>query len=53
MPQRNPVLTSLQQARATIQTWKKDYDQHRPHSALGNRTPMECVSMVTLETRAA
>jgi putative transposase len=47
------LFTSLQQAKATIKIWKENYNQHGPHSALGNRTPMEFVSMFTLETRAA
>ena len=29
---------SLQDADQTIQTWRHDYDHHRPHSALGDLT---------------
>lgn len=31
--------TSLDDARHTIETWRLDYNQERPHGALGNRTP--------------
>jgi len=30
---------SVQEARALAQAWKDDYNRHRPHSALGYRTP--------------
>ena len=33
--------TSLADARAIIEGWRVDYNQHRPHSALGYRTPAE------------
>jgi putative transposase len=32
---------SLAEARATIEAWRQDYNQCRPHSALGYRTPEE------------
>ena len=32
---------SLQDAREKIETWRRDYNEVRPHSALGNRTPEE------------
>ncbi|MCA3634405.1 MAG: transposase [Methylobacterium sp.] len=47
------VFTTLAEARAAIQSWKEDYNQHRPHSALGNRTPAEFAAQISLETRAA
>jgi hypothetical protein len=28
-------------ARAKIEAWRLDYNQHRPHSSLGHLTPME------------
>jgi putative transposase len=34
-------LCSLAEARATIEAWRQDYNQSRPHSALGYRTPEE------------
>ena len=33
--------TSLAEARILIATWRQDYNQHRPHSALGYQTPAE------------
>ena len=33
--------TSLEDARQTIETWRRDYNEIRPHSALGYRTPKE------------
>ena len=32
---------SLQDAREKIESWRKDYNETRPHSSLGNRTPAE------------
>ena len=32
---------SLGEARETIQAWRRDYNEVRPHSSLGNRTPRE------------
>ena len=33
--------TSLDDARAEIEAWRDDYNEERPHSALGRRTPAE------------
>ena len=30
---------SIEEARAVIEEWRRDYNQQRPHSALGNETP--------------
>jgi putative transposase len=30
---------SIEEARAVIEEWRKDYNQQRPHSALGNQAP--------------
>jgi putative transposase len=35
--------TSIEDARAKIEAWRIDYNQHRPHSSLGHRTPNEFV----------
>jgi putative transposase len=35
---------SLAEARAIIETWRVDYNHHRPHSSLGHLTPSEFVS---------
>ena len=32
---------TLRDARRTLEDWQQDYNWHRPHSALGNLTPME------------
>jgi putative transposase len=32
---------SLGEARQTIEAWRRDYNEVRPHSSLGNRTPQE------------
>lgn len=32
---------SLEDARDKIKAWRVDYNQHRPHSALGHLTPSE------------
>jgi len=38
------LFTSLAQARAVLTAWKEDYNNTRPHSALGNITPTEYVN---------
>jgi transposase InsO family protein len=30
---------SLAEARAVVEAWRRDYNESRPHMALGNRTP--------------
>jgi putative transposase len=32
---------SLEDARAKVEAWRVDYNEHRPHSSLGNLTPSE------------
>jgi putative transposase len=32
---------SLEEARALIEAWRKDYNEYRPHRALGGLTPSE------------
>ncbi|WBI20547.1 IS3 family transposase ISPa32 [Pseudomonas aeruginosa] len=32
---------SLAEARIRIAAWRRDYNAHRPHSAIGNPTPAE------------
>jgi putative transposase len=36
------VFLDLADARRKLDTWRNDYNQRRPHSALGDRTPDEC-----------
>ena len=35
------VFISLHDARQKIEAWRMDYNEHRPHGALGNLTPQE------------
>lgn len=37
------VFISLHDARQKIEAWRMDYNEHRPHSALGDLTPREFV----------
>lgn len=37
------VFISLHDARRKIEAWRIDYNEHRPHSALGDLTPREFV----------
>ena len=39
------VFLSLAEARATIETWRDDYNYRRPHSSLGALTPFEFVQL--------
>lgn len=32
---------SLREARETVEAWRRDYNEVRPHSSLGHRTPLE------------
>lgn len=41
------------EARMRIGAWKDDYNDHRPHSSLGNLTPSEFASNLALEKQAA
>jgi len=35
------VFVSLAEARRKIETWRVDYNEHRPHGSLGDRSPQE------------
>ena len=37
---------SLAHARVIIQTWRKDYNEQRPHSMLGYKTPAEAAEQL-------
>ena len=47
------LFASLPEARTHITEWKEDYNRHRPHSALGNITPVEFTMKMALEKQAA
>ena len=36
--------TSLAEAQTTIEAWRLDDNQHRPHRSLGHLTPNECAA---------
>ena len=40
-PLNQTLFTSLVQTRAVLSAWKADYNNVRPHSALGNQSPAE------------
>ena len=47
------LFSTLSEARSAINSWKEDYNHHRPHSALGNMPPAEFAMKSTLEKQAA
>jgi transposase InsO family protein len=44
---------TLRDARDTLEEWQEDYHWRRPHSALGNLTPMEFFQRKTTDKMAA
>jgi putative transposase len=47
------LFSSLAEACATLEGWREDYNWRRPHSALGNLTPMEFAQRMTMDKMAA
>ena len=47
------LFSSLAEACATLEEWREDYNWRRPHSALGNLTPMEFAQRMTMDKMAA
>jgi putative transposase len=41
------IFTSLTQARSVLAAWRHDYNHHRPHSSLGNKTPAEMAALAS------
>ena len=39
------VFRTLTEVREMIETWNYDYNFHRPHNALGNKTPAEILAL--------
>jgi putative transposase len=35
---------SLDDARARMEAWRRDYNEVRPHSAIGHKTPIELMN---------
>jgi putative transposase len=44
---------TLRDARKTLEEWQEDYNWRRPHSALGNQTPMEFIQAKMMDKMAA
>jgi putative transposase len=44
---------SLAEAREKIEAWRRDYNQVRPHSALGYQTPEEFAACLRRQAQAA
>ena len=40
------IFFDLADAREKLERWRRDYNEHRPHSALGDRTPAEFVRIL-------
>jgi putative transposase len=47
------LFSTLIQARHHINQWKEDYNHNRPHSSLGNLTPIEHAMKMALHKQAA
>ena len=47
------LFTTLREARAGLAEWKEDYNEERPHSALGNIPPVDFAEKMRMEKRAA
>ena len=38
------IFLSLADARSKLETWRLDYNEHRPHGSIGDLTPTEFAS---------
>ncbi|EFL87673.1 hypothetical protein R2A130_2823 [Ahrensia sp. R2A130] len=47
------LFSSVRQARQQISEWKEDYNRERPHSSLGDITPIEFAMKTALQKQAA
>ncbi len=47
------LFSSLTEAREQIRAWQHDDNHHRPHSGIGNISPVEFVARKGLAMRAA
>ena len=43
--------SSLADAREVVETWRREYNEERPHSSLGNLAPAEFISRLLAPTR--
>lgn len=46
------LFIGLHDARQKLEAWRRDYNQNRPHSAIGHLTPIEYAHQVRTETHA-
>ncbi len=46
------LFMGLHDARQKLEAWRLDYNQNRPHSAIGHLTPVEFANQVRTETHA-
>ena len=47
------LFASLSDAREELANWQNDYNNHRPHSSIGNLTPSEFVEKIKMDKHAA
>jgi putative transposase len=47
------LFSDLVDARRKLEAWRRDYNENRPHSSIGNLTPVEFARTVRGETREA
>jgi len=45
--------TSLAEARACMEAWRKEYNEDRPHTALKNRSPKQYLEEARAATKVA
>ena len=47
------LFSSLADAKEALEAWQEDYNRYRPHSSLGNLTPMEFAAKLSMDKLAA
>jgi putative transposase len=47
------LFSSLADAKEALEAWQEDYNRHRPHSSLGNMTPIEFAEKRSMDKLAA
>jgi putative transposase len=45
------LFSDLLDARTKLEAWRRDYNEHRPHSSIGNLTPIEFANSVRIAER--
>jgi len=46
------IFYSLKEAQTVIEQWRRHYNEERPHSAIGNKTPVEFIKSIGQPSRA-